>query len=395
MRITALVILKAVEPQRIEDSNVSLADIGMLSDAAEGQRSMKYSLALTPLFSVGLSLLGCSGEDSEPAPVAQMNPLAPADGTSPGSSPSNDPATTPADGANSGAPSNGTAPGVGEGQPAAGAPLTPPMGETPGTGAAGASSMTDMNAGGAPAVPPATELTIDALVGDLDGHLFSMPCGDVSNLDQCVTEGWRSSRNPAQLNTCVAQRLEAQVDFPIGGDAGAVYDVVMHFYGVTEPRDYGAVVTRQAQGRPNLNAGGTPTPFASMPAGAGNYLAAGDNNYNTYELHVLDDSQQEVAIYFLNADTQTGHYTMGISYEQSIPVIGGGALSMRVIDANCTQIKNCSATPGGPCQAKAQVIDVSAADPQPVGLQQPGLGKGPGDSGQWFMIDVVSFEQAP
>jgi hypothetical protein len=359
---------------------------------------MKYSLALTPLFSVGLLLLGCSGEDSEAPPVAQMNPLVPAVDTSPAASPSNEPAPpapAPADDANSGTPAS-AAPGASEGEPAAGAPLAPPMAETPGTGAAGASGMSDMtsdmSAAGAPAVPPPAELTLAALVGDLDGHLFSMACGDVSNLDQCVNEGWRSSRDPARLNACVNQVLEAQIDFPIGGDPGVVYDVRMHFYGVTEARNYGPVVTRETTGRPNLNAGGTPTPFASMLAGAGDYRATGDDHYNTYELHVLDDSQQEVAIYFLNADTQVGHYTMGIDYEKSIPLIGGGALRMRVVDSNCTEIKNCSATPGGPCQAKTQVIDVSAADPQPVGLQQPGLGKGIGDSGQWFMVDVVSFE---
>jgi hypothetical protein len=247
-----------------------------------------------------------------------------------------------------------------------------------------------MNSAGAPAVPPATELTVDALVGDLDGHLFSMACGNTSNLDECAGEGWRSSRDPAQLNACEGGRLEAQLDFPIGGDAGVAYDVRMHFYGVMEPRNYGDVVTREAQGRPSLDTGGTPTPFASMPTGAGDYLAAGDNSYNTYELHVLDDNQQEVAIYFLNADTQTGHYTLGISYEESIRLIGGGALRMRIVDANCLQIKNCGAG-GAPCQGKARVIDVSAADPQPQGLQQPGLGKDPGDSGQWFLLDVVSF----
>jgi hypothetical protein len=348
---------------------------------------MKYSLALTPLFSVGLSLLGCSGEDSEPAPVAQMNPLAPADGMGPGSSPSNAPATAPADGANSEDPASGTAPGANEGEPAAGAPLAPAMGETPAAGSAGAPGMPDMNAGGAPAVPPAAELTVDALVGDLDGHLFTMPCGDVSNLDECATEGWRSNRDLAQLNTCVGDRLEAQIDFPVGGDAGVVYDARMHFYGVTEAREYGDVVTRA------VTAGGTPAAFASMPAGAGNYLAAGDNNYNTYELHVLDDSQQEVAIYFLNADSRTGHYTMEMDFEESIPLIGGGALRMRIVDANCRQIKNCG--PGEPCDRTPRIIDVSAADPQPLGLSQPGLGKGAGDSGQWFMIDVVSVEQAP
>jgi hypothetical protein len=404
VRIAAIITLKAVEPQRIEDSNVSLADIspvdispaevGMLSDAAEGQRSMKHSLALTPLFSVGLLLLGCSGEDSEPAPVAQMNPLAPAGEMSPGAAPSNEPAAAPAAETDPGAPPSGAAPGGSEEQPAAGAPLAPPMGETPGTGSAGAAAMPDMSAGGAPAVPPAPELTIDRLVGDLDGHLFTMACADVSTADQCNNEGWRSSRNPAQLNTCVGELLDAQINFPIGGDPGVVYDVRMHFYGVTEARNYGPVVTRETAGRPNLNAGGVPTPFASMVAGAGDYRATDDDHYNTYELHVLDDSQQEVAIYFLNADTQIGHYSMGIDYEKSIPLIGGGALLMRVVDSNCVEIKNCSAVPGGPCANKAQVIDVSAADPQPVGLQQPGLGKDRENSGQWFMVDVVGFEPA-
>ena len=160
-----------------------------------------------------------------------------------------------------------------------------------------------------------------------------------------------------------------------------------------EPRNYGNVVTREAQGRPNLTPGGTPTPYASMAAGAGNYLSTGDNNYNTYELHVLDNNDQEVAVHFLNADTQTGHYTLGINYEKTIELIGGGALRLQIADANCRQIKNCGAG-GVPCQGKAQVINIAAADPQPQGLQQPGLGKDPEHSGQWFLLDVVGFTPA-
>jgi len=358
---------------------------------------MKYSLALTSLMSAGVLLLSCGSEDSDPPPVA-MNPLMPGSSGAPAATtPSTPPATTPST-APSTAPS--TTPST-EGQPGAGAPIAPPMAEMPnggtpaGMNTGGATGMTPpaMGAAGAPAVTPPPPLTLIELVGDLDGHLFSVACGDTPNTDDCAGEGWRSSRAPAQLNACVGGRLEAQINFPIGGEPGVAYDVRMHFYGVMEPRNYGNVVTREAAGRPNLNTGGTPTPFASMQPGAGNYLATGDNNYNTYELHVLDNNQQEVAIHFLNADTQTGHYTMGISYEKSLELIGGGTLRLQIADANCRQIKNCG--PGGvPCTGKARTIDISAAAPQPQGLQQPGLGKDPEHSGQWFLIDALGFTPA-
>jgi hypothetical protein len=351
---------------------------------------MKYSLALTSLVSGGMLLLGCSSEDGDPPPVAapvQMDPSSPAP-SSPAVPPSDDTAEPAPEPAGSGA--------TPEQQPT-GAPLAPPpampssMNGAPPAMTPG--EMPGMNPDAPPPVPTPPPLTLDELVGDMDGHLFSVACGDTPNTDDCAGEGWRSSRNPNQLNTCVGGRLEARLDFPVGGEEGVAYDVRMHFYGVMEPRDYGNVVTREAQGRPNLTAGGMPTPYASMAAGAGNYLSTGDNNYNTYELHVLDNNDQEVAVHFLNADTQTGHYTFGINYEQTIELIGGGALRLQIADANCRQIKNCGAG-GVPCQGKVQTINISAADPQPQGLQQPGLGKDPEHSGQWFLLDVVSFAPA-
>jgi hypothetical protein len=259
-----------------------------------------------------------------------------------------------------------------------------------GPGAAGGMNAGGANPGGAGGAPPG-ELTLDELVGGMDGHLFSVACGDTPNTDDCNGEGWRSNGGP--INACANGRLDARIDFPVAGVPGARYGVRMHFYGVMEPRNYGNVVTRDAQGRPSLAAGGTPTPFGSMLAGAGNYLSTGDNNYNTYELHVLNDAGQEVRVYFLNADTQTGHYTFGISYEKTLELVGGGTLRLQIADANCRQIKNCG--PGGvPCAGKAQTVDISAADPQPAPglLQQPALGKSPEHSGQWFLLDVLGFE---
>jgi hypothetical protein len=360
---------------------------------------MKYSLALMSLVWGGVSSLGCGPEDSDPPPVTPGGAASPGiEDTTGGPEPANS-----AGGSAATNPVGGVAPVNLEGQ--GGAPLVPAAGGAPadsadpaGVNTGGTSGMMNtggmnaggMSAGGAGGAPPA-ELTLPELVGGLDGHLFSVACGDTPNTDDCAGEGWRSSSNPNQLNVCANARLSAVIDFPIAGEPGAAYDVSMHFYGIMEPRNYGNVVMREAQGRPSLQPGGTPTPFASMAPGGGNYLATGDNNYNTYELHVLDNGGQAVAIHFLNADTQTGHYTFGIDYERTITLIGGGVLRLQIADANCRQIKNCG--PGGvPCAGKAQTIDISAADPQPLGLQQPGLGKDPEHSGQWFLLDVLSFE---
>jgi hypothetical protein len=368
---------------------------------------MKHSSAFTCLVSVGLLLLGCSAED-DPPPVVAAGPASAPPGAAgaapapeaPGAPTANEPSAAP-----TGTPSNtmegqaGTAfnagmgnttpGGVGAGGANDGMADDTSMGGTS-AGEAGGMNAAGTGTGGAEGTPP-DELTLDELVGGMDGHLFSVACGDTPNTDDCNGEGWRSNGGP--INACANGRLDARIDFPVGGEPGAAYAVRMHFYGVMEPRNYGNVVTRVAQGRPSLAPGGTPTPFASMPAGAGNYLSTGDNNYNTYELHVLNGAGQEVRVYFLNADTQTGHYTFGISYEETLELVGGGVLRLQIADANCRQIKNCG--PGGvPCAGKAQTIDISAADPQPAPglLQQPALGKSPEHSGQWFLLDVLGFE---
>ncbi len=239
-------------------------------------------------------------------------------------------------------------------------------------------------------MPPA--LTLADLVGKLDGHLLQTPCGDTPSTDDCSGGGWKS--NAVQGDTqCQGGALEADIEFPIGGEPGVVYETNMHFYGVMEPREYGNVATRAQQQRPDQEPGGNIS-FAWMEAGAGNYLSAGDNNYNTYEMHVFDQNGQETMIYFFNADTGTGHYTFAISYEQPIQLIGGGKVQLRVFDANCRQIKNCG--PGGwPCADKARRVDIQAADPQPQGLEQPGLGLDPAHSGQWWLIDVLDFTPMP
>lgn len=365
---------------------------------------MKRPLALSCLATAGVLLLGCGSEDSDPPPVAPalMMPGNGMGGTSATGVPDPSP-TAPGDSMTTTGDSTSTTPAANEGQgegiglDMVDPPATNPMNDTGGMAAGGAPGMMDGMGGMGPV--PVPELTLEDLVGPLDGHLFVVPCGDTPNTDDCNGFGWTSTfQDPGVNHVCVGnpQRLDAVINFPIGGEPGTVYNVDMHFYGVMEPREYANVTREAGGGTPSRESGGTPTPFATLNTpGATNYLA-GDNNYNTYELHVLNQNGQEVATYFLNADAGTGHYTLAIDYGKTLQLIGGGTLRLQIADANCRQIKNCGTNQGTPCAPKARSIDISEADPQPPAnsLQQPGLGRDPEHSGQWFLLDVLDFAEA-
>jgi hypothetical protein len=241
--------------------------------------------------------------------------------------------------------------------------------------------------------------TIDQLVGKLDGHLITTPCGDTPNTDDCAGGGWRSNAVDNGANhPCSGARLEALITFPIGGTPGTQYDVTAHFYGVMEPRQYSSVM-REATGATNRT-GGTPTGWAEA-TGTASVYTMGDNNYNTYEIHVYDNANPKVRVrqYFLNSDSGTGHYTMLTNYEKTITVVGGGEVRLRVFDANCRMIKNCGQNGGAPCTGKARTVDTAAAMPQPAApltLQQPALGaSSPDHSGQWWLFDVTRVARKP
>lgn len=364
---------------------------------------MKHSLAFTSLVWAGALVLGCGADDSDPPPVVAAPAATPAPGTpAPGATPGA-PTTTPTEST----PTTGTTPTSTEGQGGAsfngGVGMEAPAGGAapPAMGAAG-TAPADMGAAGTGEVPPPpapTELSLQELVGPLDGHLFVVPCGDTPAQDDCNGAGWTSTfLDPGVNHTCATTgagtgRLEARIDFPIGGEAGVAYDVDFHFYGIMEPRQYANVTRDAAPGRPTLQPSAA-TAFATLNPGATNYLA-GDNNYNTYELRVLNPAGQEVAAYFLNADTQDGHYTLGIDYQKTLQVIGGGTLRLQIVDANCRQIKNCGPGSGGgvACAQQVRTIDISGADPAPA-LQQPAFGGDPAHAGQWFLIDVLDFAAA-
>jgi hypothetical protein len=231
---------------------------------------------------------------------------------------------------------------------------------------------------------PAKCQTYDELLGGFDGLLVETPCADTTNTDDCTSAGPRF--NGGASTPCVAGKYDAMLEHEVGGTAGKMYDVTLRVYGIVEPRNYGPTVVREAGlTRPNAAENPSlPPPWATAPGG--NVYAS--SSYNSYEVRVSDQNGGEVAAYYLNSDTQQGHYTFALDYERTIPVVGGGKIRFRTVDDNCRIIKNC---PGGaPCASKARSVDIAAANPQPAALSQPGLGKDITNAGQWLLIDVVN-----
>jgi hypothetical protein len=230
---------------------------------------------------------------------------------------------------------------------------------------------------------------IGELVGTLDGRLIQFPCATSAVTDDCQGLGYVVD---GVITACEQGRSEMVLDHPIAGTPGARYQATMHFYGIMEPKNLGNGVTREAGALATNRNGGAPLPWATAPAGTN----IPQSNYSAYELRVHDEAGQEVARYFLNSDINEGHWSFIIDYEKNIEIIGGGFVRLRHLDPNCRVMKNCGDSSGVSCEGRARTIDLSAAEPPPpsgpfpVGFNQPGLNQSPGNSGQWWMIDVTA-----
>lgn len=255
-----------------------------------------------------------------------------------------------------------------------------------GTGGGASSGGTGGDDGGGGGTGGIRELTPEGIVG-LDGRLITVPCCGQPTTDDCDSCG---PYVDGVANPCLGGQSDLSVDHPVGGTQGAVYAVTLHFYGIMEPKNYGDEVERDAAPDAPDRDGADPTPWAVGSPG----MSVPGSNFNTYEIHVLDQNREEVGVYFLNADTDEGHFTYVIDYERTIEVVGGGVVRLRSFDANCRIMKNCGSSGGYPCAQRARVLDVSGADPAPSEeeLDQPGLLKGDDHGGQWWLIDVLGVE---
>lgn len=354
-------------------------------------RLLFLSLCATPVLA---AVVACAGDDPGPvvppgtagAPTGVGGSIGTSGSTSGGDTSGGMAGTSPIGGsAGTTTPVGGSAGTAGDG--AGGTPI----GGSAGTAGGGAGGT--MGGGGAGGAMGGTgggssePITIEKLVGKLDGHFIMTPCADTPNTDDCNSGGWiyDGKRTP-----CSNGKLDSVVTYDIGGTMGKTYQVDMHFYGVMEPKTYGGSVMREAGNTPT-NAGNTmPLPWGTQAMPGATYQRTA---YNTYEVHVINPGGMTVGSYFINANTNEGHFTFAISYARTIPIIGGGKVRVRSYDDNCRQIKNCGASAGYPCAQKARTVDISKAMPQPMGLSQPGLGQAPDHSGQWFLLDVTAVRE--
>jgi hypothetical protein len=362
---------------------------------------MKRALSLLVVALPIIPFAGCSSEDNGPTYPGSTAGSPTTGGSAPTTAGSGQGGSTSTAGetgtsgsvSTSGSGGSGTAGSAGSGMGgSAGGSAGSGTGGSAGSGTGGsAGSGTGGSAGGGSDTPS---------LGKLDGFLIQTPCKAGTN-DDCDSNGWiyegvthACSGNSLDTDAAATKTI---LDFPVtGGVKGKVYLAKMHFYGIMEPKIYGDNIQREATARPGQDNPSNPAPFAWSKTPGATYPSS---DYNTYEIHVIDDTGKAYKDYYLNADTQQGHWTFVIDYERDLEVVAGGKIHIRSFDLNCRMIKNCG--PNGhqqgatACTAQARTVaGISAAMPA-INVMQPGLGVEANSSGQWFAIDVKTIVPKP
>ena len=130
-------------------------------------------------------------------------------------------------------------------------------GATGGSGGSSAGTAGTGTGGSGGAGGGGNEPTLAEVVGKLDGRLVTMKCLDMPGSDDCNSAGAVSE---GVSKACSGSKLDVQYDHPIGGTPGQMYEASMHFYGIMEPKNYGAGVTREAGWVAANRDGGLPLP---------------------------------------------------------------------------------------------------------------------------------------
>jgi hypothetical protein len=123
---------------------------------------------------------------------------------------------------------------------------------------------------------------------------------------------------PPQPDTCLHKQL-LERSFTFGGKSGVVHDVTLRIRGIFEPTTIEGGETPYAD-RPYYQVGGT--------------IAA--KEWSAWHIEVSNPKQT----YWLNHYPRVGHVIYKEDFEATIPVAGGAAVVVRVIDGNDRQIDN-------------------------------------------------------
>ena len=170
-----------------------------------------------------------------------------------------------------------------------------------------------------------------------------------AGLDQLFLHDECTGEYPPQPDTCLHKQLiERKVVF--GGKPGVVYNVRLRIRGIFEP-------TTIADGE---------VPYDKHPYfKVGGTIRARD--WSAWHIDVAEPKQT----YWLNHYPKVGHTIYKQDFEATIPVAGGSAVVVRVVDGNDRQIDNNE--PGRP--DRMQIIEGVVDKPLP---------------GQMLRLDVIS-----
>ena len=123
---------------------------------------------------------------------------------------------------------------------------------------------------------------------------------------------------PPQPDTCLHKQL-LEKPFTFGGKPGVVYDVRLRIRGIFEPT--------------TITGGETPIPDHPYYQVGGTVRA---RDWSAWHIEVAEPKQ----VYWLNHYPKVSHTIYLEDFEATIPVNGGAAVVIRVIDGNDRQIDN-------------------------------------------------------
>jgi hypothetical protein len=223
-----------------------------------------------------------------------------------------------------------------------------------------------------------------SVVGNWDGALVQFPCGNNGTGYDCANLG------------CMNNQVTKTTSWNIGGTQGQVYNVTFNVRGIVEPYAY--------QG--GMRDGGSITNNLDLFQVGGMAQSSGGANYdyNTYEVDVNPPVAGKANVYFLNSvmvsegphanNSPTGHLTFPINYTKTIAVTGGGTVTLKVFDSNCTLVQNCGPTTGNTCAAPRTVPLSGVMPAAPASFMQP-FQMPTGKYGQWVFFDITSVTSGP
>jgi hypothetical protein len=266
-----------------------------------------------------------------------------------------------------------------------------PMGGMATTGAGGVTGGAGSGSGGAAPIDT-------TLVGAMDGALIQFACGNTGSGYDCAQPSTAHCMNASGSTPpgAITPSNGAATSWTIGGTTGTIYNVTFRLRGVVEvtsyvggTRDAGSTSILQSQDL--FQQGG-----AAQTSGGPSF------DYNVYELDVTPPVTGAANTYFLNSVTTaenphannspTTHLTFAIDYTKTIKVSGGGKISLKVTDSNCTEVQNCGPTSGNTCAAP-RTVSLTGAMPAPMNFVQP-FQQPSGKYGQWIHFDITQVAVA-